>query len=70
MNFGFEDDVGRRTANQARRESGLDPAGRYNVAKKLHINTALTTRNPEAERLAAELVRRTGEMKTEAVTKS
>jgi antitoxin VapB len=31
---------------------------------------ALNIRNPEAERLAAELVRLTGETKTEAVTKA
>lgn len=31
---------------------------------------ALNIRNPEAERLAAELARRTGESKTEAVTKA
>jgi antitoxin VapB len=31
---------------------------------------ALNIRNPEAERLAAELARRTGETKTEAVTKA
>jgi antitoxin VapB len=30
---------------------------------------ALNIRNPEAERLAAELVKQTGESKTEAVTK-
>ena len=31
---------------------------------------ALNIRNPETERLAAELARRTGESKTEAVTKA
>ncbi|HEY7387844.1 MAG TPA: type II toxin-antitoxin system VapB family antitoxin [Bryobacteraceae bacterium] len=31
---------------------------------------ALNIRNPEAEQLAAELVRQTGETKTEAVTKA
>ena len=31
---------------------------------------ALNIRNPETERLAAELARRTGETKTEAVTRS
>jgi antitoxin VapB len=31
---------------------------------------ALNIRNPETERLAAELARRTGETKTEAVTKA
>ncbi len=31
---------------------------------------ALNIRNPEAERLAAELARQTGESKTEAVTKA
>ena len=31
---------------------------------------ALNIRNPEAERLAAELARQTGETKTEAVTKA
>ena len=31
---------------------------------------ALNIRNPEAERLAAELTRQTGESKTEAVTKA
>jgi antitoxin VapB len=31
---------------------------------------ALNIRNPEAERLAAELVKQTGESKTEAVTKA
>jgi antitoxin VapB len=31
---------------------------------------ALNIRNPEAERLAAELAKRTGETKTEAVTKA
>jgi antitoxin VapB len=31
---------------------------------------ALNIRNPEAERLATELARRTGETKTEAVTKA
>lgn len=31
---------------------------------------ALNIRNPEAERLAAELARRTGETKTEAITKA
>ena len=31
---------------------------------------ALNIRNPEAERLAAELARRTGETKTEAVTRA
>ena len=31
---------------------------------------ALNLRNPEAERLAAELARQTGESKTEAVTKA
>lgn len=31
---------------------------------------ALNIRNPEAERLAAEVARRTGETKTEAITKA
>ena len=46
-------------------------AGCYNVAENLHINTmALNIRNPEAEKLASELAKRTGETKTEAVTKA
>ena len=34
------------------------------------MNMALNIRNPETERLASELARRTGETKTEAVTKA
>jgi antitoxin VapB len=34
------------------------------------MKMALNIRNPETERLAAELARRTGETKTEAVTKA
>ena len=44
---------------------------RYSVVKELHVTTmALNIRNAEAERLAAEVSRLTGETKTEAVSRA
>jgi len=41
-----------------------------NVDEDLHVNNGFDIRNAETEQLAAELAKRTGETKTEAVTKA
>ena len=41
-----------------------------NVDEDLHVNNGFDIRNAEAEQLAAALAKRTGETKTEAVTKA
>ena len=42
----------------------------YCIPEDLHAGMALNIRNPEAEMLAAELARQTGESKTDAVVKA